>query len=334
MAHAFVDKGKDTSFFTVKEPAWHGLGKVLDKCPTSEEAIKLAKLDYEVKLAKIYAEIAGSHKEVEDKYATYRTDTNHIFGVVGSKYEVVQNQHAFDFFDAIVGEGEAIYETAGALGHGETIFVTAKLPSYIRVGNKDDIEKYLLFTSTHDGTRSIQAMFTPVRVVCNNTLQAALSGKGTRVSIRHTRSAQDNLKEAHKILGITNRLSDELGEIFNAMSKVQLDTKALKEYVDLIFLSKEELQTLAKGDLRKDIISTRKENIISDVLKYAEVGVGQQTETAKGTLFGAYNAVTGYYQNGKSYSNSNDKAESLLLGAAYGTGQKAFDLAYNILSKN
>lgn len=95
---------------------------------------------------------------------------------MGRDYQIVQNADAFAFFDAIVGgEDGILYETAGALGNGERIFITAKRPDYICVGNGDDItEKYIFLTTSHNGTGSITAAFTPVRIVCQNTLNAAL----------------------------------------------------------------------------------------------------------------------------------------------------------------
>ncbi|HEY9340845.1 MAG TPA: DUF932 domain-containing protein [Hanamia sp.] len=138
-----------------------------------------------------------------------RTDTETVLGVVGKDYEVVQNIDAFSFFDAIVGGDGIFYETAGALGKGERIFITAKLPDYIKVGNDDLIEQYLFLTTSHDGSGSITAAFTPVRIVCNNTLNAALCKKSNAIKIRHTANAKERLEEAHKLMGITNQLSSQ-----------------------------------------------------------------------------------------------------------------------------
>ncbi|MGN6437611.1 MAG: DUF932 domain-containing protein [Agriterribacter sp.] len=146
------------SFFSVKEKAWHGLGQIVDQYPTSAEAIQHAGLDYKVVKTALYAkgtsivetpggiEITDSELHVPDYYANVRADNNAVLGVVGKDYQIVQNNEAFAFFDAIVGGGGGIlYETAGALGKGERIFITAKLPDYIRVGSGDDvIEKYLV----------------------------------------------------------------------------------------------------------------------------------------------------------------------------------------------
>lgn len=146
------------SFFSVKQKAWHGLGQIVADYPTSAEAIKHAGLDYEVVKSPLITkgsgifqtadgiEIGNTELEVPNYFANIRTDTNTVLGVVGKDYHIVQNRDAFDFFDAIVGGGEGImYETAGALGNGERIFITAKLPDYIRVGNGDDVtEKYIV----------------------------------------------------------------------------------------------------------------------------------------------------------------------------------------------
>ena len=127
----------------------------------------------------------------------------------------MQNTDAFSFFDAIVcGEGMQ-YETAGALGNGEKIFITAKLPDYIKVGKDDLIEQYLFLTTSHDGAGSITAAFTPIRIVCNKTLNAAMRNHSNAFKIRHTANAKERLEEAHKLMGITNILGLKLKTIFN-----------------------------------------------------------------------------------------------------------------------
>lgn len=341
MAHNLATDNKgEAAFFTVKEKAWHGLGKVLDACPTSEEAIKLAGLDYDVALAPLYAgvdkfdkdTIPGSDNlpQVVGRFATYRKDTGDVFGVVGSRYEPVQNSQAFEFFDSIVGKGEAIYETAGALGKGQIIFVTAKLPDYIKV--KDDaIEKFLLFTMAHDGSSAIQAMFTPVRVVCNNTLTAALRDNTNKITIRHTRSVHDKLKEAEKLMGITNMLTNELSDVFNQMSKVRIDEKKLlPPFIGDLYMTKEEYKAWEVNPQTEDV-SVRKKNIMNDVWNYYFKGPGQDTETCKGTVFGLYNMITGYYQNSKELKNDDDRLSNNLLGSNARTVQRAFDKCLQLI---
>jgi phage/plasmid-like protein (TIGR03299 family) len=328
------------SFFSVQEKAWHGLGQIVQDYPTSEEAIKYAGLDYEVIKAPLFTQgramtIGNSGEIVEpdnilipEQFATLRTDNNTVLGVVGKDYHIVQNGEAFAFFDAIVGGGDGIlYETAGALGDGERIFITAKLPGYIRVGNGDDItEKYIFLTTSHDGSGSITAAFTPIRIVCQNTLNASLRNMSNVVRIKHTAGAKQRLEDAHKVMGLANTLSNQLQDIFNGWTKVKVTDREVRKLIQLALCpNKETLTLLEKGNY--DEISTVFKNTIEDAFTYAMISDTQQMDTTKGTLFGAYNAVTGYYQNVRSYKNDEAKLQSIVMGGtAQAKTQKAFEL--------
>ena len=211
------------SFFSVQEKAWHGLGKIVQDYPTSKEALEFAGLNFEVKKSPNIHELeSGKRFESKSSFYSYRTDTDEILGDrLGKDYQVIQNIEAFAFFDAIVGGDGIQYETAGALGKGERIFITAKLPGYIKVGNDDLIEKYLFLTTSHDGFGSITAAFTPVRIVCANTLNAAMNNHSNAIKIRHTANAKEKLEQAHKVMGISNKLSVEMEDIFNRWSKIK-----------------------------------------------------------------------------------------------------------------
>jgi phage/plasmid-like protein (TIGR03299 family) len=330
MAHNLNFNKSKYSFFSVRERAWHGLGTVVDNALTSEEAIKTAGLDYHVEKRPVHIYGPdGGDIVVPDSFATVRTDTNVPFGVVGSRYEVLQNTEAFEFFDAIVGKGEAIFETAGALGKGETIFITAKLPNHIQVGNGDNdlIEQYLFLTNNHCGKGVVQAAFTPIRIVCNNTLNAALRHNSNRVRIMHNSDVKSNLKEAHKVMGIVNKLSLELGEIYNRMAKTPVVDAQLKELIVATFATKSQLEKLGNNEE----VGARFETLISDVYAYALGSDTQQMDTTRGTAFGFYNAITGYLQNVKPVYSRESQLNSIMDGTAYAYGQKAFDLAKSLL---
>jgi len=249
-------------------------------------------------------------------------------GVVGKEYQIVQNREAFSFFDSIVGGTDGIlYETAGALGNGERIFITAKLPDYIRVGNGDDVtEKYIFLTTSHDGSGSITAAFTPVRIVCQNTLNASLKNMSNVVRIRHTSGAKQRLENAHKVMGLSNEFSNQLEAIFNDWAKVRVDDNEVKKLMQMALCpNKETLQHLKNGN--EDEISTVFKNTVEDAFAYAMTSDSKQMETTKGTLFGAYNAVTGYYQNVRSYKDNEAKLQSIILGGtAQIKSQRAFEL--------
>jgi len=316
------------SFFSVKEKAWHGLGKIISDYPTSEEAIIHAGLNFEVvKRPNIHPLPSGVNIISENSYFTYRTDTEAILGdKVGSDYEVVQNTEVFQFFDGIVGGRNGIlYETAGCLGQGAVIFVTAKLPDYIKVGRDDCIEKYLLLTSSHDGMGSITIAFTPIRVVCRNTLNMALRNHTHCIKIRHTASASDKLKEAHKMLGISNQLSVELEAIYNRWSRVRISDPELKRLIQLAMSpNRETTEKLRTG--KDEELSSHFNHVVSSVMEYALVSPTQQEETTKGTVFGAFNAVTGYFQNVRNFRDEESKFKSILYGTGLQRGQAAFDL--------
>lgn len=329
MAHNinYNSKTDQYSFMSVKEKAWHNLGQVIEHYPTSAEAVKYAGLDYEVvKRPNIHPLPSGVNIISDNSYFTFRTDTEAVLGdKIGADYEVVQNTEAFAFFDDMVGGDGIKYETAGALGKGEIIFITAKLPDYIRVGRDDLIEQYLFLTSSHDGTGSITIAYTPIRIVCNNTLNAALKNNTGCIKIRHTASATEKLKQAHKMLGISNMLSVEMEEIYNRWSQVRITDPELKRLIQLAMVpNRETLDKLRKGEDKQ--LSTNFNNIIENVYDYAMSSESQQMKTTKGTVFGAFNSITGYYQNVRNFKDEEAKFKSIMSGTAMNRTQSAFNL--------
>lgn len=329
MAHNlhFNKQTGNHSFFSVQERAWHGLGQIVQDYPSSAEALKFAGLDFDVvKMPNIHRLNDGTEITSPNSFFTYRPDTGAVLGDrLGKDYQVIQNTDAFSFFDSIVGGDGIMYETAGALGQGERIFITAKLPDYIKVGNDDLIEKYLFLTTSHDGFGSITAAFTPIRIVCNNTLNQAMQNHANAIKIRHTTNAQDRLKEAHKVLGISNKLSTELEQLFNYWANVRITDTEVKKLIQLAMCpNKETLEALQTG--LQDKLSNYFVNMCDDVFEYAQTSPTQQQTTTAGTLFGAYNAVTGYFQNVRIYKDEETKFKSIMCGTAQLRAQKAFDL--------
>lgn len=331
--------GKD-SFFSVKEKAWHGLGQIVQDYPTSEEAIIHAGLDYEVEKRPLFTyntenmseatapdEIQIPQIEIPNFFATVRKDTEQVLGVVGSKYEVVQNRTAFTFFDSLVNDGSGIkYETAGALGDGECIFITAKMPECIKVGRKDEIEEYIFLTTSHDGSGSIMAAFTPVRIVCNNTLNMALRNHSNAVFIKHTVNAETKLQEAARIIAISNDISAQLEQVFNKWAKVRINDKELKKLIQLAMSPNAEVFKAVAEDNNAYEFTKQFDDVCGNVFEYAMIAPSQQIETTAGTLFGAYNAITGYYQNVKSYKSEDSRLNSIMFGTGLDRTKKAFEI--------
>ncbi|SEW16653.1 DUF932 domain-containing protein [Chitinophaga arvensicola] len=318
------------SFYARSEKAWHGLGQVKDGYQNSREVIVDAGLDYTVNIAPNTHHVPGFESVVaDDSFYTYRTDNGAILGSrIGKKYRVLQNVDAFGFFDAIT-EGEGIlYETAGALGKGERIFITAKLPDYIKVAQDDLIEKYIFLYNSHDGTGSIKIAFTPVRIVCANTLNAAMRNCQNSIEIRHTESAAEKLRKAHTFLGISNQFSAQFEQLMQSWVKVPMTDPQVKRLIEMALCpNKETLTKLQAGQWEE--VSTRFKNSVDAAFEYAMCNVTQQMGTTRGTLFGAYNAVTGYFQNVKEYKNTSAKFESIIEGSAFQKGQAAFNMCVN-----
>lgn len=327
MAHELrINENGQADMMYFGEKPWHGLGTELANPATAEEAIKYAGLDFEVVKVPLFI-YPDSPISVPGQYATVRTDTNDVLGVVGERYNPLQNSEAFGFFDPLVDRDEAMYHTAGTLGKGERIWIMAKLPDYISVKG-DQVDKFVLLASSHDGSGSIIAKFTPIRVVCNNTLSAALAGKSDTVKIRHTRTMKDRLAEAHRVLGLSNKIYDQLDAIFNQMAETKITDEAMKTYII------NSLTPDNKSEEEKEEMSTRLINITNRVIGLTEEGMGMNHEATKGTLWGAYNALTEYADHHKVVrgDDANARLTSIWFGTSEFLKNKAFSLAVQMLA--
>lgn len=304
------------SFFSRKEIPWHGLGTILDKeIVTAKEAMKAASLDFTVEKRKLYIKTnEGKFRPSPTYEATVRTDTEQHLGVVGTDYEILQNAECFDFIDSLIMGGEASFETAGALGNGERVFVTAKLPKHVTLGNGDTIEEYVFITTSHDGSKAVIAALTPIRIVCNNTLTMALSRNKNKVMFKHTKNLKTKLEMAHQLMGISNKYFDEFNELMQSLKSVKVASQ--KEVTDLasrIILTNAEYDSLAANKFNfHKALSSRKANIMRDILVTVDEGIGQ--EYHRGTGLWLMNGITSYYQNTRDYRTDETKLNALSEG--------------------
>lgn len=219
----------ESMFYTRQKP-WHGLGTMVQEAPASAEALILAGLDWNV-IQKPIQTTEGS--PIPGFLANVRDSDEKILGVVTNRYKVVQNREAFAFTDELLGEG-VTYETAGSLQDGRRTWVLAKLPHrYIISG--DEIEPYLVFMNSHDGSGSIKAAMTPIRVVCNNTLNLALSTAKRFWSTNHTGDINGKLSDAHNTLFYANEYMGELGKAIDQLCKIKVSDRQVYEYIDALF---------------------------------------------------------------------------------------------------
>lgn len=245
------------SMFSVRETPWHGQGIIIEDAPTSEDAIRLAGLDWSVNQEKIYL---SDGTEVKGNYANVRSSDGKPLGIVGERYRIVQNVDAFAFTDALLGEGVR-YETAGSLKDGKVIWMLARMPEQIEILG-DKIDPYMVFTNTHDGSGAVRVCMTPVRVVCNNTLNMAMSRAKRVWSARHTGSITDKLDEAMETLRFANQYLEATKETFEELHKVKLNEFKLYKMIDDILPITENMSDRQKENvkiIREDILFRYKE---------------------------------------------------------------------------
>lgn len=271
--------------FYYGETPWHQGGTRLNKPATAKEAIKAAGMSWEVEPIEVFARRGKQVIEMPDQRAMYRVDTKAILGIVSNKFRPIQNWEAFTFFDHVVGKDQAIYHTAGSLGIGERVWILAKLPREIRVAKNDVVEQYLLLANSHDGSSALRMLFTPIRVVCQNTLNAAsLKGEGQGITIWHTGDVVNKVSEAQRALGLAVKYYDEFTLVATALVRKQVKPAELEKLWTRIIPDRSR-----KGKPWKKPAIVRKE-----LTRLFEEGKGNALPGVRGTAWAALNAVTEY----------------------------------------
>jgi phage/plasmid-like protein (TIGR03299 family) len=315
MAHELETVNGQTAFASLREPAWHGLGTVFTEEVTTAEMLKLAHLDnWNVRLEDVTMPEGFS----SDKGYSFVTRTNpfdntqnDVLGVVGERYVPLQNEDLFDFGDLML-DGGGRWETAGSIKGGRQVFGSLALERETVLdpnGVSDKVNTYLLINTSHDGSVAIQASITPVRVVCANTLNLALTslkgkGKAPKQSfkIRHTATASGKVQQAREALGLANAYMDEFDKLAQKMIETEISKAKFDEIVALAYPAPEKD---AKG-------SFKKYNDKIDQLQ--AIYVGDYNNTITGTAWGAFNALTerlDWYRSGRGGTN-----ESILAAAS------------------
>ena len=343
-----------SSYQIVKGTPWSsGIGTSVSECKSLTDVLDKSNLNFHVskcnasmrlKLTEddTVGELRGSdfiHDEhlfrvIPKQFVTYRTDTKAPLGIVNNKYTIVQNKDAFECFEGAIRDGYATWDIAGYFGNGQKVFISAKLTNTINVAG-DEVDNYLVFSTSHDGSSSVKIMFTPIRVKCCNMLNAALRSAHSYISFKHTINADNKIKEAAEILNVAWKKAKDSEQLYNALTYIKMSDEDVMKYISSIFLSDEEYNAilssntenkfkrlfLGDSNIKEELnISTRKANICNSVMTYYYNGAGQK-EIA-GNAWGAYNAITGYFSNVIKLDGEK-RTESLLWGNANSTMQKA-----------
>ena len=267
----------ESMFYTGATP-WHGLGEKLEDAPTISEAITTSGLDWEVGVKDLVTK--DGMQDVPAK-ATYRKTDGAILGVVGPRYVPLQNKDAFEWFQPFVDAGECSLHTGGSLSGGQKVWALAQLnrdPSEIVKG--DEVQKFILLSNSHDGTTAIRVGYTPISVVCINTLAFAHEHKqSSLLRIRHTRSAQGKLDNVRDIMDNINAQFEATAEQFRFLASRDFNQADVRKYVKTLL----NVDKTADEDLK-----TRTKNVLDDVLNTIH-GPKQSMDGVRGTWWAAYN---------------------------------------------
>lgn len=298
-------------------PGWHELGQGCANAMTAAEAIQLAGLGWEVTKEQLYRKDGSA---VENAFATVASDTNAVLGVVGGQYTPLQNRLAFDFFDAARSEGEILFETAGALGKGEKIWLLARTPENItEVIKGDPIQSFLLLSNSHDGSSGVEVRSTCVRVVCRNTHNQAINGNKPVIRLRHTRTVESRLRMAGDILRQHAETQKSYFEALAYLAKFPITDEIVNAF---------ELEMF--GDLDKTP-EGRARTILSNKLEQFEHllvrGAGTDIKGVAGTMYGMVQAYTEWADWASPVRGTDDRTNAILFGQASMDKKAALDYA-------
>ena len=319
----------DTMFYTGDDP-WHRIGTKLDNPATALEAIHAAGLNWKVQQYPVSYEFLpdGLFNKIDGRMAIVREDTQEVFQIATERYVPLQNTEAFNFFDGVVGAGEAIYHTAGALKGGRLIWIMAKLDGDLGVTG-DAAEKYIMLSNSHDGSQAVDMRFCVRRVICKNTYKLALHNDEKHARIRHTGNVLAKINETRELLGLSEAY---FANFMRGMER--LADKKLSESQSVGYFNK----VIGIDPNSPETMSTRKINIVNDIVRlYNGDGKGSELVTANGTAWGAFNAVSEYLEHHRSIRNSADQLQAIdkrMASSYFGSGarieQRAWDAALNL----
>lgn len=310
----------------VGKSAWHSRGKVIpaddDRRFSIRDCIKLSEMDWTVERGECFYVHGDEVDVIPDKYALLRRNKDgsiRPLSVVGSKYCVLQNDAAFGFFQPWLDTKEVSIETAGSLKDGAVVWVLAKiLRGDVEFGG-ESVAKYLMLSTTHDGTEATRVGFTPIRVVCWNTLSMAHSTSASRLlKVRHTASQQQTLATIRETIDLVDQQFVATGAQYARMMSCGLSLAELRRYVKVVLD--------VDPEVREKDLGTRTRNRIDLIVALALGGIGQSGEM---TAWSAYNGVTEYVTHHA--GTDSEKRLSSNMGGAYASmNRRAFDLAVQL----
>jgi phage/plasmid-like protein (TIGR03299 family) len=233
-----LDTSRGQAALYTAVPAWHALGNVVPGGTSDvEQVLRLGGIDFDVarRPVQFRNSINGPNLMLPDHFVTVRTDTGAGLGVVGARYEVLQNRDAFGFLSDLVDRYDVVWESAGALRDGRRVFIAMRLPDTVTIdaaGVADEIVPFIVALNSHDGSSLFHVVVTPWRPVCANTERFALRDAQARWGVRHTRNARDRIAEARRTLGLSVRYFQTFAAEEEALAHTELAVAGFRRVVD------------------------------------------------------------------------------------------------------
>jgi phage/plasmid-like protein (TIGR03299 family) len=321
----------ETMAWTNQVP-WHGLGFQVADNLTPKQMMKAAKIDWTVsKRPMFFQNEKGVYVPVKEEFALVRDTDETRLSTVGQVYKPVQNEEAIEFFSKFVKAGHMKMETAGALWNGRYVWGLAKISKDFNLGGKthDKVSGYLLMASPHVRGKAMVIQFTPIRVVCWNTLNFALGsdlkGHGGAFRMWHSQKFDDDMKaQAEQALGLATKQMDTFQEAAVLLAKAKAKPEAVEEFfADVLRWNPKKKAAAKKAKAEKEAKEPRKLEQFRQALVHSP---GAQLNTAAGTWWGALNAVTYTVDHNEGRERST-ALRSAWLGTAAGMKRRALDLA-------
>ena len=326
MGHEIME---NDNMFSVGQTPWHGLGIILDSPPTIEEGIATAKLDWEVAPIPLYAKVKiGEHfKGIDVQHrAILRQDTGEILGVVGPNWTPLQNREAFGIFAPLVEDKSILLETAGSLKNGRRVWILARINADgADIAPGDQVKPYVLLSNAHDGTMAVRLGFTPIRVVCNNTLSIAESADSSRlVRVIHSLQLHSNLAALRNMLDLSKTIFTTTIEQYRWLAGRDIIQADLEKYVKIV-LSPDFEKELADAQAKNEGVEIILSPTQNKVIQLFQNGIGSNLSKAR-SWWGAYNAVNEWlmYHRGQSADN---RLNSAWFADGYNVNQRALSTA-------
>lgn len=344
--------------YCVETPSWHKKEDMLAEAPkTVQESLQRAGQDWDVGLEDVF-----DNKGINVNHIgrlIRRLDNGHPLAIVGPNTHVLQNREAFGIFQQFIDSGDVTLDTAGCLDEGRKVWTLAKLNrANVEIVKNDEVYKYLLVSNSHDGTLAVRVGFTPVRVVCWNTLSAAIFSKDAHkslIKIRHSSKVVQKVKDAGAVIDRISNQFDTACEAFQLLARKGITGTQTKEYFKTVFdmkpddeMPKQSITTLerlialedenrqlvnellAKDVERKEIEAEAQQvigsQVLDQLLNNMEAGIGTDNAPSRGTFWTAYNAITQYLTHERGRS-SDTRLASLWYGNSYKVNEKAVKVA-------